>query len=91
MPACCFGGKHTAKDSQRFLHDRGKLYHGWHRGNLQTALRALRVQHCISGFQRIRYYGVQATKTLAKVKGAMQTALAKVEGWSRAPCRSSPG
>src|SRR6266705_1522066 len=32
------------------------------------------------GFKRIRYYGVQATKTFAKVKIAMQAALAKVEG-----------
>jgi len=32
------------------------------------------------GFKRIRYDGVQATRTFAKVKVAMQTALAKVEG-----------
>jgi hypothetical protein len=32
------------------------------------------------GCKRIRYYGVQATKTFAKVKVAMQVALAKVEG-----------
>jgi hypothetical protein len=32
------------------------------------------------GFKRIRYYGVQATKTFAKVKVVMQAALAKVEG-----------
>jgi hypothetical protein len=32
------------------------------------------------GFQRIRYDGVQATKTLAKVKMVIQAALAKVEG-----------
>jgi len=32
------------------------------------------------GFQRIRYYGVQATKTFAKIKGLMQEALAKVRG-----------
>ena len=31
------------------------------------------------GFERIRYYGVQATKTFAKVKVAIQAALAKVE------------
>ena len=31
------------------------------------------------GFKRIRYYGVQATKTFAKVKILIQTALAKVE------------
>jgi hypothetical protein len=39
------------------------------------------VQHTMSkGFKRIRYYGVQATKTFAKVKGVIQAALAKVEG-----------
>jgi hypothetical protein len=39
------------------------------------------VQHTVpKGFKRIRYYGVQATKTCAKVKGAMQAALAQVEG-----------
>ena len=32
------------------------------------------------GFKRIRYYGVHATKTCAKVKGVMQAALAQVEG-----------
>jgi hypothetical protein len=38
------------------------------------------VQHTVpKGFKRIRYYGVQATKTFAKVKGAIQAALAKVE------------
>src|ERR687896_450644 len=31
------------------------------------------------GFKRIRYYGVQATKTFAQVKGVIQAALAKVE------------
>jgi hypothetical protein len=39
------------------------------------------VQHTMSkGFKRIRYYGVQATKTFAKVKVAIQAALAKVQG-----------
>ena len=39
------------------------------------------VQHDVpKGFKRIRYYGVQATKTFAKVKGVIQAALAKVEG-----------
>jgi Putative transposase/Transposase zinc-binding domain len=39
------------------------------------------MQHTMSkGFKRIRYYGVQAPKTFAKVKVAIQTALAKVEG-----------
>ena len=39
------------------------------------------VQHTVpKGFKRIRYYGVQATKTFAKVKGVIHAALAKVEG-----------
>jgi hypothetical protein len=39
------------------------------------------VQHTTpKGFKRIRYYGVQATKTFAKVKAVIQAALAKVEG-----------
>ena len=39
------------------------------------------VQHTTpKGFQRIRYYGVQATKTFAKIKVIIQAALAKVEG-----------
>jgi putative transposase/transposase-like zinc-binding protein len=39
------------------------------------------VQHTLpKGFKRIRYYGVQATKTFAKVKVVIQAALAKVEG-----------
>jgi hypothetical protein len=39
------------------------------------------VQHTMpKGFKRIRYYGVQATKTFATVKVAIQVALAKVEG-----------
>ena len=39
------------------------------------------VQHTVpKGFNRIRYDGVQATKTFAKVKVAIQAALAKVEG-----------
>ena len=39
------------------------------------------VQHTVpKGCKRIRYDGVQATKTFAQVKGVMQAALAKVEG-----------
>ena len=38
------------------------------------------VQHTVAkGFKRIRYYGVQATKTFAKVKVMLHAALAKVE------------
>jgi Putative transposase len=39
------------------------------------------VQHTfLKGFKRVRYYGVQATKTFAKIKGLIQEALAKVKG-----------
>jgi hypothetical protein len=39
------------------------------------------VQHVFpKGFQRIRYYGVQATKMFATLKGLIQEALAKVKG-----------
>jgi hypothetical protein len=39
------------------------------------------IQHVFpKGFQRIRYYGVQATRTFAKLKGLIQEALAKVQG-----------
>jgi hypothetical protein len=39
------------------------------------------VQHVFAkGFKRVRYYGVQATKTFAKIKGLIQAALAKVKG-----------
>ena len=38
-------------------------------------------QHIVpKGFKRIRYYGVQATKTFAKIKVLIHEALAKVEG-----------
>ena len=39
------------------------------------------VQHTLpKGFKRIRYYGVQATRTFAKVKVLIREALAKAEG-----------
>ena len=39
------------------------------------------VQHVFpKGFKRVRYYGVQATKTFAKIKRMMHDALAKVQG-----------
>ena len=39
------------------------------------------IQHVFpKGFKRIRYYGVQATKTFEKVKVLIQAALAKVKG-----------
>ena len=39
------------------------------------------IQHVFpKGFQRIRYYGVQATKTFEKIKHLIRQALAKVKG-----------
>lgn len=39
------------------------------------------LQHVLpKGFKRIRYYGVQATKTFAKVKAVIHAALAKIDG-----------
>jgi hypothetical protein len=39
------------------------------------------VQHVFpKGFQRVRYYGVQATRTFAKLKHMIHDALAKVQG-----------
>jgi hypothetical protein len=39
------------------------------------------IQHVLpKSFQRIRYDGVQATKTFAKLKGVIQEALAKIKG-----------
>jgi hypothetical protein len=39
------------------------------------------VQHVFpKGFQRVHYYGVQATKTFAKIKHMIHEALAKVKG-----------
>jgi Putative transposase len=39
------------------------------------------IQHVFAkGFKRIRYYGVQATKTFAKIKCLMREALSKIKG-----------
>jgi len=39
------------------------------------------IQHVLpKGFKRVRYYGVQATKTFEKIKGLIREALAKVKG-----------
>ena len=39
------------------------------------------IQHTFAkGFKRMRYYGVQATKTFAKIKAMIHAALAKVKG-----------
>jgi hypothetical protein len=52
----------------------------WERVDVYTFIGRM-VQHVLpKGFQRIRYYGVQATKTFATLKGLIQEALAKVKG-----------
>lgn len=39
------------------------------------------IQHVFAkGFKRIRYYGVQATKTFEKIKGLIREALSKIKG-----------
>ncbi len=39
------------------------------------------IQHGFAkGFKRLRYYGVQATKTCEKITGLMREALAKIKG-----------
>jgi hypothetical protein len=47
--------------------------------NVYTFIKRM-IQHVLpKGFQRIRYYGVQATRTFEKVKGIIQEALAKIK------------
>src|SRR6516165_9370282 len=50
----------------------------WERVDVYTFIGRM-IQHSFpKGFKRIRYYGVQATKTFAKIKGLIRQALAKV-------------
>jgi hypothetical protein len=49
-------------------------------GDVSTFIGRMMQPTMPKGFKRIRYDGVQATKTFAKVKGMIQAALAKVEG-----------
>jgi len=52
----------------------------WERVDVYTFIGRM-IQHVFpKGFQRIRYYGVQATKTFEKLKVMIGQALAKVEG-----------
>jgi hypothetical protein len=52
----------------------------WERVDVYTFIGRM-IQHVFpKGFQRIRYYGVQATKTFEKIKVMIGQALAKVEG-----------
>ena len=50
----------------------------WERVDVYTFIGRM-IQHSFAkGFKRIRYYGVQATKTVEKLKGLIRQALAKV-------------
>src|SRR5213594_4296910 len=52
----------------------------WERVDVYTFIGRM-IQHVLpKGFKRIRYYGVQATKTFEKIKGLIRQALAKVQG-----------
>jgi hypothetical protein len=52
----------------------------WERVDVYTFIGRM-IQHSFAkGFKRIRYYGVQATKTFEKLKGLIRQALAKVGG-----------
>jgi hypothetical protein len=52
----------------------------WERVDVYTFIGRM-IQHVLpKGFKRIRYYGVQATKTFEKLKGLIRQALAKVQG-----------
>jgi hypothetical protein len=52
----------------------------WERVDVYTFIGRM-IQHVLpKGFKRIRYYGVQATKTFAKLKGLIRQALIKVQG-----------
>ena len=60
----------------------------WERVDVHTFIGRM-VQHVFpKGFQRVRYYGVQATKTFAQVKHMIHAALAKVKGLVRARSKS---
>ena len=63
---------------------------GWETVAVDTFIGRM-VQHVFAkGFQRIRYYGVQATKTFAKLKGMIQAALAKVQGFVKGAIKIIP-
>jgi len=52
----------------------------WERVDVYTFIGRM-IQHSFAkGFKRIRYYGVQATKTFEKLKGLIRQALAQVRG-----------
>jgi hypothetical protein len=52
----------------------------WERVDVYTLIGRM-IQHSFAkGFKRIRYYGVQATKTFVKIKDMIRQALAKVGG-----------
>ncbi len=72
----------------RYDGERGTYHYRSHRTErlehdtvtVETCIGRMVQQTVPKGFKRIRYDGVQATKTFAKVQGAMHAALAKVEG-----------
>jgi Putative transposase len=52
----------------------------WERVDVSTFIGRMVQQTVPKGFQRVRYYGVQATKTFAKITVRIQTAVAQVSG-----------
>jgi hypothetical protein len=52
----------------------------WERVDVSTCIGRMMQHSFAKGCKRIRYYGVQATKTFAKLKGLIRQALAKVGG-----------
>jgi hypothetical protein len=52
----------------------------WERVDVYTFIGRMSQHSFAKGFKRIRYYGVQATKTFEKLKGMIRQALAKVGG-----------
>jgi hypothetical protein len=62
---------YRSHQSERGEHETGEVY---------TFIGRM-IQHGFAkGFKRIRYYGVQATKTFEKIKGLMREALSKIKG-----------
>ena len=52
-------------------------------GEVSTVIGRMMQQVFAKGCKRIRYYGVQATKTCAKITGLMREALSKIKGGVR--------
>jgi hypothetical protein len=72
----CYDGHHVTYHYRSHKSERVE----WERVDVYTFIGRM-VQHTFAkGFQRIRYYGVQATKTFAKIKHMIQEALATGQG-----------